>query len=312
MIFFASFSKTSMKVRPMILRFRSGSVTPLRPADEGLPRPGEPDVHLEILGEEGQDLLPFPEPQQAVVDEDAGELAADRPVEEDRRDGGVHPPREPEDHPFVADGRADLGDGVPDEGIHRPALGAFADAEEEVLQDLLPFDRMDHLRMELEAVEPPLGVLGGGHLGILGGGGDRKARREPADLVAVAHPAARPFPHAGKELSRLLDDQFRETVFPLVRPDDLAPQGVDHELQAVADPEDRDPELEDPLVHPRRSRLVDRGGAAGEDDPLGLEGADLFEADPRRFDLAVDLVFPDAPGDELVVLGSEIDDQDHG
>ena len=254
----------------------------------------------------------FAEPQQAVVDEDAGELAADRLVEEDRRDGGVDPPGEPEDHPFVADRLADLRDGVPDEGIHRPALRAAADAEEEVLQDLLPLDRMDHLRMELEAVEPPLGVLGGGHLGVLRGGGDREALRQPADLVAVAHPAARLLLHAGEEPPRLLDDQFGEAVLPLVRPDHLAAQGVDHELEAVADPQDRNPEIEDPLVHPRRSRLVDGGGAAGKDDPLGPEGADLFEVDPRRLDLAVDLMFPDAPGDELVVLGSEIDDQDHG
>ena len=46
--------------------------------------------------------------------------------------------------------------------------------------------------------------------------------------------------------------------------------------------------------------------------PSGLRLPDLFEVDLRRFDLAVDVVLPDPPGDELVVLRSEIDDQDHG
>jgi hypothetical protein len=171
---------------------------------------------------------------------------------------------------------------------------------------------MDHLGVELKAVEPPFGVLGRGHLGVLRGGGDHKSQRKPADLIAVAHPAARSFPRAGKEFSRFFNDQFRKTVFPLGRPNDLALQGINHELQAVADPEDRDPECEDPLIHPRRARLVDRGGAAGKDDPLGFKDTDLFEADLRRFDLTVDLVLPDTPGDELVILGTKIDDQDHG
>jgi hypothetical protein len=34
------------------------------------------------------------------------------------------------------------------------------------------------------------------------------------------------------------------------------------------------------------------------------------QGDVRRFDLAIDVVFPDPPGDELVVLGTEIDDED--
>jgi hypothetical protein len=188
----------------------------------------------------------------------------------------------------------------------------FADAEEEVLQDPFPLDRVDHLRMELEAVEPPFGVFGGGHLGVRGGGGNLEALREPADLIPMAHPAPRLFLHTGKELSRLFDGQFGKAIFPLLRADHLAAQGVNHELEAVADPQDRDSEIEDPPGHPRRVRLVNGRGAAGKDDPLGPEFPDLFDVDSRRLDLAVDLMFPDAAGDELVVLRPEIDDQNHG
>ncbi len=172
---------------------------------------------------------------------------------------------------------------------------------------------MDHLRVELEAVEPALHILGGGHLGVLRRGGDPESLRQAADPVAVTHPAARLLLDAGEDAAPLLPDvQFGESVLPLVRTDHLAAQGVDHELEAVTDPQDRNPEIEDPLVHPRRVRLVDGGGPAGKDDPFGPELPDLFDIDPRRLDLAVDLMFPDAPGDELVVLRSEIDDQNHG
>ena len=46
--------------------------------------------------------------------------------------------------------------------------------------------------------------------------------------------------------------------------------------------------------------------------PSGRSSRIFSSIDPRRLDLAVDLMFPDPPGDELVVLRSEIDDQDHG
>ena len=110
---------------------------------------------------------------------------------------------------------------------------------------------MDDLGVELQAVEPPLGVLGRGHLGVRRGSRDPESRRKPADVIAVAHPAACSFPRPAKSFP-LFYDQFRKAVFPLFRGNHLAPQGVDHELQAVADPEDRDAQGEDPLIHPGR------------------------------------------------------------
>jgi hypothetical protein len=44
---------------------------------------------------------------QAVVDEDAGQLVADRLVDQHRGDGGIDAARQPADHPALADLRAD-------------------------------------------------------------------------------------------------------------------------------------------------------------------------------------------------------------
>ncbi len=83
-----------------------------------------------------------------------------------------------------------------------------------------------------------------------------------------------------------------------------------HQLGAVAEPEDRDPELVDGRVDGRGRRLVDRLGPAAEDDALGCPGPDLLDGDAGRDDLGVDVRLAHAPGDQAGVLGPEVDDED--
>ena len=92
----ASSSKTRMNSSPMILRLVSGSSTPASRARKrssastwtsGMPN------WLEGLDH----LLGLVHPHQPVVDEDAGELVADRPVDEQRGDRGVDAAGEPAD-----------------------------------------------------------------------------------------------------------------------------------------------------------------------------------------------------------------------
>ena len=83
-------------------------------------------------------LLALVQPQQASVDEHAGELIADRAVHERRGDGRIHAAGQPADHLRVADERADLRDLVLDERARRPARRRAADVEQEVREHLPP------------------------------------------------------------------------------------------------------------------------------------------------------------------------------
>src|SRR5690606_15744844 len=90
-------------------------------------------------------------PQQPRVDQDAGQLVADRAVHEGGRDGRVHAAGESADHGAVADLRAYALDRLVDEGAGRPVGRAAADAEQEVGDDLVAARRVRDLGVELHA-----------------------------------------------------------------------------------------------------------------------------------------------------------------
>jgi len=54
---------------------------------------------------------------------------------------------------------------------------------------------------------------------------------------------------------------------------------------------------------------MNTGGAAGEDDPFGLKRLYGVKGHVERVDFAVDVAFAYPAGDELRVLGTEIQNQ---
>ena len=71
-----------MNSLPMVLRFCSGSVTPASSPKKLLRRINVNQRNVVVIAEQVHDGLSFRQPQQAVVDEHAGELVADRLVDQ--------------------------------------------------------------------------------------------------------------------------------------------------------------------------------------------------------------------------------------
>ena len=80
-------------------------------------------------------------------------------------------------------------------------------------------------------------------------------------------------------------------------------------MGAVADAQDGHPEVVHTRVDPGRSVHVHRGRSAGEDDAAGPTLGELSGREVTGNDLAVDVRLAHPPGDELGVLGPEVDDQ---
>ena len=128
------------------------------------------------------DLLRLALPQQPAIDEDAGELVADRLVDHRGRDRAVDAAGQAADHPALPDLGADARDPGLAEPGHAPAAGEPGDTVGEVLQQLPPVRGVDDLRMELHAVVAA---------GVVGDGGERRALAACHDAEARAAAGSR-------------------------------------------------------------------------------------------------------------------------
>ena len=247
--------------------------------------------------------------EQAVVHEDAGEPLAYRFLDEHRRDGGIHAAREAAHHAPVPHLAPDALDRLLDEGAHRPVARASANPAHEVVQNLLASRGVGHFGVKLYAVAPPVVGHHRRHRGALRARERPVAGRRRLYRVAVAHPDGLRAARTEKDADGLLDHHFGASELPLGVGADLPAEEVGHELHAVADAQNREVALE--------QRGVDRGGAvlvhaarpARQDDAPGVRTRHLAPVAGARVNLAVHVQLPHAPGDELRVLGAEIEDE---
>ena len=89
--------------------------------------------------------------QHAVINEDAGEVAADGTVEQHCSNRRVNTARKTKHHLVVAKLLAELTHRRLNERFGAPVLSGTADADNKILQQLHSAQRMVHLRMELHA-----------------------------------------------------------------------------------------------------------------------------------------------------------------
>jgi hypothetical protein len=170
-------------------------------------------------------LLALGEPQQAVVDEHAGELLADRLVDQHRGDRAVDAAGQPADHAPRADLRADLLDRLLLEGAHGPVALAAGDLAHEVADERGAVRGVHDLEVELGGVELAPLVRDHGDRRVRRGADHAEALGQPGDAVAVAHPdrvALALAPHA-LEQRRLLGHQHLGAAELAVMPPSTTP-----------------------------------------------------------------------------------------
>jgi hypothetical protein len=174
----------------------------------------------------------------------------------------------------------------------------------------MPRSEWRDLGVELDAVEAALGVLDDGALGVLGRGDGLEAAREAGDLVAVGVPDAERGLQPLQELRALAEGKHAVSVFAVRAAGDVAAEHLAHELDAVADAEDREAHLEDAGMRVRRALRLHAVGAAGEDDAHDAVGAEGLGRDAEGIDARVDVALTDAARDDLGQLRTEIEDGD--
>ena len=227
--------------------------------------------------------------------------------------GAVHPAAEGQEDLSVPDLLPEAADGGVFVVLHGPVALRAADLIEEVPEHGRAVLRVIDLRVELDAVEVP-GLVGDGGAGAGGAvGREGKALRNLLHIVAVAHPGGAFGGEVLEELTAGVEKRLGFAVFPggiALGRDDAAPQVVGQELTAVADAQDGHAQAEELRVRVGGGGVIDAVGPAGEDDADGRQGFQVLDGGRIGLHFAVNALLPDPAGDELVVLASEIQDDD--
>src|SRR3990167_3656475 len=274
------------------------------------------DAH--VLGEHGHHLLAFMQAQQAVVDEYAGQLIADGLVQQRRDHRGIHTAGQAEQHVGAADLGAHIGDGVFNDVGGGPQGFTAADFQDKAREDATALLGVGHFRVELHAVVAAAVVRHGGDRAARGAGEDMETFRQSSDLVAVTHPDVEA-EHA--VVVDVIFDTVEQTglanhvnagITELTQLGafNLAAQLLGHGLHAVADTKNRYTEVEHGFRCTRAVGFMHRLRATGEDDAARGEGTDVIVAHIERVQLAIHADLAHAAGDQLGVLGAEIQNQD--
>ena len=190
----------------MILRLASGSATPASASKKRSARVDADHVHAHVLGHRRHDLVAFLPAQQAGIDEHAGQLLADRAMQQRGHDRGIDAAREPEQDAVVADLGTHARDLVLDDVGRGPQRPAAADLGHETPQQRPALLRVRDLRMELHAVPAPFVVRHRRDRNARGTRGDDEARRRGRDVVAVAHP------HVERLRRRMVAEALQQAV----------------------------------------------------------------------------------------------------
>ena len=246
-----------------------------------------------------------------MVDEEAGELVANSLVHKRCRHGGVNAAGERTDNAVATDLLANLSDLLLDDVVGGPGGLQASHVVEEVLQGDLAVVGVLHLGVPLHAAELAglvheccHGCAGGlcQHLEAFGGLGHG---------IAVRHPHVLGGGGAGEEGGVLsADDGVGCAVFAQAGLGHGTAEGLGHDLEAVADTEDRHAGFEEGLITLGGAVGVNRGGAAGKHDGCRVLGEHLLGAHGVGDDFGVDAGLTHASSNELRVLSTVIHHQD--
>lgn len=177
-----------------------GIVETLEALEEVLGGVDDGQVDAQVLLEVALDLLALVQAHDAVVDEHGPEAVADGLLHQLGGDGGVNTARDgAKDLALGADEVADAGNFLVEEARHGPVLGAAANVDGEVLEQLGAVLRVGDLGVELETVDGLGLVRNGGILGVVGNSDRVEALGQGAELVTVRHPHAHGVLETGEE-----------------------------------------------------------------------------------------------------------------
>ncbi len=127
-------------------------------------------------------------------------------------------------------------------------------------------------------------------------------------MVAMAHPDIEPMVESVKECAGTVYIDGGRAIFTGYPAFEIPAEDICEELQPIADSEHGDAKVKDPRINPGMAFFEYRGRPSGKDNRLGRKGAQIGARYIMGEDLTIHTALPDATGDKLGVLGTEVED----
>ena len=169
--------------------------------------------------------------------------------------------------------------------------------------------RVDDFGMELQAEKFLRAVFNRGVFGIFRDGDGFETVGNFRELVAVGIPDLQRLRQFGEQRAACVLHRERAfAVFALLAFLDLAAEKLREQLHAEADAQHRHAELENIFVRQRRVLRINARRPAGQNDAARLHRGDFGGGRVEAEDGGIDVALAHAPGDDLRVLRTEIQD----
>src|SRR5690554_1864108 len=279
---------------------------------------GTDNLHAHVAGEHVHHLIAFVQAQQAIIHEHAGQLVTNGLVQQRGGDRGINATGQAQQYLVGTHLLANLTNGVVHDLGRGPQGLTTGDGQDKVLEDALALQSVSDFRMELNTVQVAAQVLHGGNRCALSGSQQLEAFRHGNHFVAVAHPYVQQGITGRRQVvsnvcqQRALGTNLHLgiTKLALLGAGHSAAELLGHGLHAIANAQNRDAFVEQAFRSTGTTQLGYRLRTTGQNDAFGIELGEFFVCDIKGLDLAVNPDFPNATGDQLGVLGTEIKNQD--
>ena len=154
-------------------------------------------------------------------------------------------------------------------------------------------------------------VVGNGGLGRVGGVGQpHESLRQALHRIPVAHPHRGSLAHVVEQIGGIVHEQGRLAVLGPAGCDHSPAELLHHQLHAITNPQHRDAQVPDRRVAQWRPRFIHRTGPATEDQAPGCQPGQLGRGGGVAHHQREHLGLPHAPGNQLGVLGAEVENHD--
>ena len=233
-------------------------------------------------------------------------LGSERPQAQRVGHRGVHSATDKEEYIAVRSDGLDLLFERPNAVLGIPILGATADPEDEICENLMPLLRVRDFRMELHGHERTRAVGDGRHGTCKRAAQDIETFGSQFHLVAMIHPDLQLTVQTGKKRVRAPGLESGESILALLTLADAPAQHVGHQLLSIADAEHRATGGENLRIDLRAAGFVNAVRTPGDDNalPAGQLGSGRFAG----LNIGIHAEVANLPGDQMTVLAARVED----